>query len=37
MKRNNKKALYEKIMRNVSKEVKRVLNEDYDNDTPNMD
>jgi len=27
MRRNNKKALYEKIMRNVSKEVKRALNE----------
>lgn len=27
MKRNNNKALYEKIMRNVSKEVKRSLNE----------
>ena len=28
MKRNNKKALYEKIMRNVSKQVKNALNED---------
>ena len=27
MKRNNKRALYEKIMRNVSKTVKRSLNE----------
>ena len=27
MKKNNNKALYEKIMRNVSKEVKRSLNE----------
>lgn len=27
MKKNNKKALYEKIMQNVSKEVKRTLNE----------
>lgn len=27
MKRNNKKALYEKIMRDVSKTVKRTLNE----------
>ena len=27
MKKNNKKALYEKIMQNVSKEVKRALNE----------
>ena len=27
MKRNNNKALYEKIMQNVSKEVKRSLNE----------
>ena len=27
MRKNNKKALYEKIMRNVAKEVKRVLNE----------
>lgn len=29
MKRNNNKALYEKIMRNVSKQVKQALNEDY--------
>lgn len=28
--RNNKRALYEKIMRNVSREVKRVLNENDD-------
>lgn len=28
MKRNNKKTLYEKIMRNVSKQVKNALNED---------
>lgn len=33
MRRNNKKALYEKIMRNVSKEVKRSLNESNDDDT----
>jgi len=32
MRRNNK-ALYEKIMRNVSKEVKRTLNEVYNTDT----
>ena len=28
MRRNTKKALYEKIMRNVAREVKRALNED---------
>ena len=28
MRRNNKRALYEKIMRNISKEVKHILNED---------
>ena len=33
MRRNNNKALYEKIMRNVSKEVKRSLNESNDDDT----
>lgn len=31
MRRNNKRALYEKIMRNISKEVKHILNEDADN------
>jgi hypothetical protein len=31
MRRNNKHALYEKIMRNISKEVKHILNEDADN------
>ena len=28
----NKKALYEKIMRNVAREVKRALNEEFGND-----
>lgn len=32
MKINQKQALYEKIMRNVSKEVKRALNESLDDD-----
>ena len=31
MRRHNNKALYEKIMRNVAREVKRALNEDADN------
>ena len=31
MKKDNKKALYESIMTSVAKEVKKVLNEDEDN------
>ena len=32
MRRNNKKALYEKIMQNVAREVKRALNENMNKD-----
>lgn len=37
MKRNNNKALYEKIMRNVSKQVKQTLNESLNDDETYID